>query len=58
MDYTVRIIIYKPQDYEYTILNSGLEDLEHTSLTQHSLRKRLQVFGEDESDVVFQGKIN
>ena len=44
MEYTVNTRVQKTQDYEYTVMNSGMEDLEHTSLTQYSVRNRIQIF--------------
>ena len=38
-------MIQKPQDWEFTMQNSDLEDLEHTELMQYSVEKGIQVFG-------------
>ena len=46
--------VQKPQDYEYTMLHAGLEDLEHTALTQYSVKKGLQVFGQAGAEAVLQ----
>ena len=37
---------------DYSMLNYGIEELEHTALTQYSVKKGLQIFGRDGAEAV------